>query len=237
MTFKLNDQVIVGGTALGLYRGKRGRIRQARISELHPSGADRHARYLVDLGHSRRWFNEKDLELAGPMSENFHHGKSVTVNCISSKWHGQRGVIIQSTRVRDRQGKWTHLVEFNPTSRQWFPEYELCSNDDKKEAPTTNQLPKVRFLPPGAVSPIKLNMLLAIFCSPEYANASGSGYITEKTWNSPAGAEARIWLKRNGLINETAQDLTDKGHAWLRAILTVPLPVSHETWEVPNDRA
>lgn len=66
--------------------------------------------------------------------------------------------------------------------------------------------------------PIKVEFMLACAVSP-----FPEGVLWQGGWDSPAGRETRRWLISEGLVTEV-YGVTDRGKAWVEAILSTPLP-------------
>jgi len=75
------------------------------------------------------------------------------------------------------------------------------------------------------VSPLTINIMLAIYCSSDPAS-----FVGEQTWNSRAAKESRDWLSTNCLIEGNCA--TEKGRAWVSFICQTPLPI--QTWVRPE---
>lgn len=225
------------------YNAMRGIVRDRRREE--GSGG---WRFFVDVKHEddrRRggWFYRWELEPVSVKPESASIGTNVTVNSIASRYHGQRGIIIRKMETeaippRSEDPKVRYLVELPLSKRRWFSPSELCSNDEARQEEKRrlkDQLKASIELEKGIekykrVSPLTVQILMAIYVSPKSANETGCGVMTTSCWHSPAATAARLWLRQQGLINEAEEDLTDKGRAWFEAILSTPLPVAK--WEI-----
>jgi hypothetical protein len=147
-------------------------------------------------------------------------GRRVTINSVASHYHGQRGTIVR----RKNSTPLSYFIKLDGGRLSWFSPCELTGNDETDvQIFDEGRGPIIE----GKVAPLLLQIFLAIYVSPQPDRMIG-----EDTWNSSAGERFRLWLEKNDLINEAHADLTDKGRAWLKAILSVPLPVA--TWEIPK---
>lgn len=84
---------------------------------------------------------------------------------------------------------------------------------------------------PRTASPLAIRILLAAWALPRAEDG-----IPEHEWTSDAAMDAREHLKRLGLIEAGLCKVTPKGAAWIEGICSMPLPVEHVTWKLPETR-
>lgn len=81
---------------------------------------------------------------------------------------------------------------------------------------------------------LTLQILMAIHVHPQ---PEAQERIRETCWNSPAGVDARKWLRDNGLILHSEADTTARGRAFIDSLLAAPLPIEETRWVIPKPRA